>query len=152
MSHQVTDFSHSTFLKHFKSKPSLNRNPWRNSEKKFLPGILVRPSYSNYPDMPLKQLCSQTSANGQQSTAATFSPRRTKKPHIDSCLKPLVNRHLFTSATFFCSQGGRWREFQLYRTDEMATNNTRMGWTATATDKDKCKYKSKIPSPANITS
>ena len=37
-----------------------------------------------------------------------------KNPLIDSCLKPLYNGHLFTTATFLCPQGGRCREVQLY--------------------------------------
>ena len=28
--------------------------------------------------------------------------QQTKTPHIDSCLKPLYNGHLFTMSTFFC--------------------------------------------------
>ena len=42
-----------------------------------------------------------------------FSSTETKKPYIEPCLKPFYNGHLFTAATFFCSQGGRCREFQL---------------------------------------
>ena len=43
-----------------------------------------------------------------------FLSRRTENPYTDSCLKPLYNSHLFTTATFFCPQGGRFREVQLY--------------------------------------
>ena len=37
-----------------------------------------------------------------------------KNQYIDSCLKPLYNDHLFTTATFFCPQGSHCREIQLY--------------------------------------
>ena len=40
-----------------------------------------------------------------------------KNPYIDPCLKPLYKGHLFyTMATFFCPQGGHFREvLQLYQ-------------------------------------
>ena len=43
-----------------------------------------------------------------------FSSRRTKNPYIDSCLKPLYNGRLFTTATFFCTPDDLCREVQLY--------------------------------------
>ena len=59
---------------------------------------------------------SRTSVYGHLCVTAThFSSRQTKKkPFNDSCLKPLHNGHLFTTATFFCPQGGLCRKVQLY--------------------------------------
>ena len=59
--------------------------------------------------------CSRTSANGTSlQRPLSFLSRRTENPYTDSCLRPLYNSHLFTTATFFWPQGGRFREVQLY--------------------------------------
>ena len=39
-----------------------------------------------------------------------FFPQRTNNPYIESCLTPLYNGHLFSTATFFGPQGGHCRE------------------------------------------
>ena len=41
-----------------------------------------------------------------------YAPRR-KNPSIETFLKPLYNSHLFTRATFFCTQGGCCRDVRL---------------------------------------
>ena len=73
---------------------------------------------------------SQSSTNGHLSTTAFFSSRWTaKNSYIDSCLKPLYNFHLFTMATFFCPQGGRCREVQLYITMGLVKHPLKYGAT-----------------------
>ena len=42
-------------------------------------------------------------------------------PCIDSCLKPLYNGNLLITATFFCLQGARCREVQLYKETNVPT-------------------------------
>lgn len=70
----------------------------------------------------------RTSANCHLSTTATFFVPALKNPYIDSCLKPFYNDPLFTTATFSCLQGGRWREVVLYR---WALNRSCLIWKFT---------------------
>ena len=56
-----------------------------------------------------------------------FPPDGQKNSYIDSCLKP--NGHLFTIATFFCPQGGRCREVQLYITTWLVKHPLKYGAT-----------------------